>query len=75
MRELERADHLEVYQDDPCPEFMPRLSGNEEYYAEKDKLLIARMHKAISIIQFKLEGQLLKRRPEFDMNLSIRSSF
>ncbi len=26
------------------------------------------MHKAISIIQFKLEGEVIKRRPEFEMN-------
>ena len=26
------------------------------------------MHKAISIIQFKLEGEVIKRRPEFDMD-------
>lgn len=58
---------MEVYQDDPCTEFMPRLAGNNDFYAEKDKQLIARMHKAIAIIQFKLEGQLLRRRPEFSM--------
>ena len=58
---------MEVYHDDPCSEFMPRLSDPEGYHAEKDKRLIARMHKAIAIIQFKLEGHLLKRRPEFDM--------
>ena len=45
---------------------MPRQS-NEEFYAEKDRRLIARMHKAIAVIQFKLEGHLLKRRKEFEM--------
>ena len=59
---------MEVYGNDPCSEFMPKLMGNEEFYAEKDKLLIARMHKAISIIQFKLEGHLLKSRPDFAMD-------
>ncbi len=58
---------MDVYREDPCMEFMPRQS-NEEFYAEKDRQLIARMHKAISVIQFKLEGQLLKRRNEFEMN-------
>ena len=57
---------MDVYREDPCMEFMPRQS-NEEFYAEKDRRLIARMHKAISVIQFKLEGQLLKRRAEFEM--------
>ena len=57
---------MDVYKDDPCDEFMPRQS-NTEFYAEKDRNLIARMHKAISIIQFKLEGQLISRRKEFEM--------
>ncbi len=55
---------MTVYKDDPCKEFMPKVS-NEQFYEEKDKLLIARMHKAIAIIQFKLEGQLIKRKEEF----------
>lgn len=33
----------------------------------KDMSLYARMHKAICVIQFKLEGQLIKRRPEYRM--------
>lgn len=36
--------------------------------AKKDRDLIKKMHKAISIIQFKLEGQLIKRNPNFGMN-------
>lgn len=57
---------MDVYREDPCLEFMPRRS-NEEFYAEKDRLLIARMQKAIAVIQFKLEGQLVKRRKAFKM--------
>ncbi len=37
-------------------------------YTEKDKLLSARMYKAITIILFKLEGQKLLRCPEFGMS-------
>lgn len=33
----------------------------------KDMELDMKMHKAIAIIQFKLEGQLIQKRPEFDM--------
>ena len=33
----------------------------------KDMELDVKMHKAIAIIQFKLEGQLIQKRPEFDM--------
>jgi len=57
---------LEVYGDDDCREFMPLLMpGNE--MDEKTQLLTARMHKAISIIQFKKEAEIFKRRPEWNM--------
>lgn len=57
---------LEAYKDDPCAEFMPKMSDDEASKTEKS--LIAKMHKAISIIQFKLEAEIIKRRPEFEMN-------
>ena len=38
-----------------------------EDYDMKDMELDMKMHKAIAIIQFKLEGQLIQKRPEFDM--------
>ena len=57
---------LEAYKDDPCAEFMPKMSDDEASKTEKS--LIAKMHKAISIIQFKLEAEIIKRRPEFEMS-------
>ena len=57
---------LEQYKSDPCNCFMPKGSGSET--STKEKSLIAKMHKAISIIQFKLEGEVIKRRPEFEMD-------
>ena len=60
---------LEVYKDDPCTEFMPKISDDEASTTEKS--LIAKMHKAISIIQFKLEAEIIKRRPEFEMDHRI----
>ncbi len=57
---------LSAYRDDPCTQFMPRPGGDEEY-TENELSLMAKMHKAISIIQFKLEGQLIARRPEFGL--------
>lgn len=58
---------LETYKDDPCEEFMPHLV-DKEYSPERKTIdLMAKMHKAISIIQFKLEGQLIDRRPEWKM--------
>lgn len=39
----------------------------EEVFKPRDMKLYARMHKAISVIQFKLEGQLIARRPQYGM--------
>ena len=58
----------EVYKDADVRRFAVKLTGPDaDQYSEKDKLLSARMHKAITVILFKLEGQKLMRRPEFGM--------
>ena len=57
---------LEFYKDDDCNAFKPKIES-DIVYNENDLKLIARMHKAISIIQFKLEGELINRRPHFCM--------
>lgn len=53
---------LDVYRDDPCLRFIPKGRTTES-----EKGLIAKIHKAISIIQFKAEAQIIKRHPEFEM--------
>ena len=58
---------LETYKDDPCEGFQPHLQDNEFSTEHKTVDLMAKMHKAISIIQFKLEGQLIGLRPEWKM--------
>ena len=59
----------EVYKDCNTARFKVKFSGEDALrVSEKDKLLSARMHKAITIILFKLEGQKLIRRPEFGMS-------
>ena len=58
---------LEVYGDDPCEEFIPKVLKNDERIDEKTLLLAAKMHKAISVIQFKTEGVIFHRRPEWNM--------
>ena len=59
----------EVYKDTDTHCFKVKLTGSDaEQYTEKDKLLSARMYKAISMILFKLEGQKCMRRPEFGMS-------
>lgn len=57
---------MEEYGDDPCEGFEPHLSEDSQH-SEKTQRLIAKMHKAISILQFKLEAQLIDRRPEWEM--------
>ncbi len=57
---------VEVYGDDPCDLFRPKEA--EANFTEQEQLMMARMQKAISIIQFKLEGQIIKRRPQYQMN-------
>ena len=55
---------MNTYADSDCDVFSIKYG---EDYDTKDLELDKKMHKAIAIIQFKLEGQLIKKRPEFDM--------
>lgn len=57
----------EVYGDDDCKKFWPHIIEESEF-DPIDVQLEARMHKAIAIIQFKVEGQTIKKHPEFDLN-------
>ena len=56
---------MNTYGDDPCTCF--RLKGEPEY-GEGEMLLDVKMHKAISIIQFKVEGQIIRKNPGFRLN-------
>ena len=58
---------MQKYQDDECTDFMPRVYDYNKYI-DTDKNVIAKIHKAITIIQFKLEGQMIKRHPEYKMS-------
>lgn len=58
---------MEAYADDPCTIFNPKVDKTSCTYNEKTLRLIAQMHKAISVIQFKLEAELINRHPEFEM--------
>jgi len=58
---------LDFYGDDPCEEFIPILLRDDSKLDEKTLQLTAKMHKAITIIQFKTEAQIFKRRPEWQM--------
>lgn len=57
---------LETYEADPCDCFIPKVM-NKEDFTKRELSLMAQMQKAMAIIQFKLEGQLIKRRPQYQM--------
>lgn len=59
---------METYGDDPCALFLPRTKYADSFFDEKTIRLISQMHKAITVIQFKLEGEIIRRRPEFEMD-------
>ena len=56
-----------VYREDPCERFAPHIL-DENIYDAVDPGLAAKMHKAIAVIQFKIEGQIIKRHPEYQMD-------
>lgn len=53
---------LKVYPNDPASRFQAKRSG------KRDGEVVARMQKAIAILQFKLEGQTIERHPEWNMD-------
>jgi fructose-1,6-bisphosphatase-3 len=59
---------METYADDPCTIFTPKLTFADGDYNEKTLRLLTQMHKAITIIQFKLEAAIIDRRPDFKMH-------
>ena len=57
----------ETYKDDDCELFMPQTL-DDNIYDPVDTKLVAKMHKAITVIQLKLEGQLIERHTEWNMD-------
>ncbi len=55
---------ISTYADDPCECFA--LKGSSSYTAREQDMEL-KMHKAISIIQFKVEGQIIKKNPGFKL--------
>ncbi|MDR3595308.1 fructose-1,6-bisphosphatase [Clostridium sp.] len=58
---------MDFYKDDPCNIFLPKIDYDKKYSVNEIQL-IAQMHKAIAIILFKLEGQVILRHPEYNMD-------
>lgn len=61
---LTPLEHLArtVYADDPAEYFMPKSSGM------RPNDVVARMQKAAAVMQFKLEGQLIDRNPQWNLS-------
>ena len=57
----------DIYKDDPCTRFQPHIL-DENKFDPVDANLAAKMHKAIAVIMFKYEGQLIQRHPEYGMD-------
>jgi fructose-1,6-bisphosphatase-3 len=57
---------VDAYGDDPCRQFTPRPSGEEDF-TDDELRLMAQMHKAITVIQLKLEAHIIRRRPHYRM--------
>lgn len=57
---------MDVYADDPCDRFRPKPHPTEEY-TDNELAVLSRMHKAITIIQLKLEAAIVQRQPHFHM--------
>ena len=57
---------LKYYGEDDCTSFQPKIDNRDSYTGNEIQLM-AQMHKAITILQFKLEGEIIKRNPGFRM--------
>ena len=57
---------LETYKDDPCELFTPKVSPEDNFTSQEIRLM-AQMQKAMAIIQFKVESQVIKRHPHYKM--------
>lgn len=84
LRICARYDNLDIIEDAYGINLRPLLTLAEKYYddneafrpkkhpeknpSESEILQITKIHQAIAMIQFKLEGPIIKRRPEFEMN-------
>jgi fructose-1,6-bisphosphatase-3 len=58
---------MEQYADDPSEIYQPRVDEERTHFTDKDVRLIAQMHKAVSVIEFKLSGQIAMAHPEWGM--------
>lgn len=58
---------MSVYAHDACTQFQPQVIDEAQRQGRRDTQLMAQMHKAITVIQFKLEAQIQQRHPEWQL--------
>ena len=58
---------MRVYGDDPCSCFKLKGATDTAATDSEEMQMNLRIHKAISVLQFKIEGQIIQRRPEFHL--------
>lgn len=58
---------IETYNQDNLDIFKPRIKFAQKLYSDQELRVIAQMHKAISVIQWKLEGEMIRRNPDYNM--------
>lgn len=61
---------MKVYENDPCDRFVQKDNNSNTTKIENE--MVRKMHKAIAIIRFKLDGQLIQKYPEFGMEEQCR---
>lgn len=59
---------IETYTQEKLDIFQPRIKFTQKRYTRQELRVIAQMHKAMSVIQWKLEGALIMRHPEYGMD-------
>lgn len=59
---------MEAYADDDCAVFSPKTSPGSESLTLKSRRLTAKMHKAIAVIQWKVEAEMIRSHPEWKMD-------
>ena len=58
---------METYKNDSCKKFVPKVYEYNKYLHSDEKIL-SKIHKAITIIQLKVEGNLIKEHPEYGLD-------
>lgn len=59
---------METYKNGVPDYYYPKIKFSKHIYSDKELKILAQMHKAISVIQWKLEGQIIKNHPEYGLN-------